>query len=147
LSIQRRLLLLGKGVWVSAEQNKEPARRAIGIWSTGDVDAADEIYGPDYVNHQHHDPDDPRDLRSDLVRFQRAAAIVEVDVTLSVGAHMQHIYPIYWRHARSGRRGGDDRGLDPYPPLVNGSPVSTRSYPSSINRGKIPNSPLPRLRP
>jgi hypothetical protein len=80
---------------VSAERNNELARRAIGIWSTGDVDDADEICGPDYVNHQHHAPDDPRDLRSDPVRFQRAAAIAEVDVTLSVGAHMQHIYPIY----------------------------------------------------
>jgi steroid delta-isomerase-like uncharacterized protein len=47
---------------VSAEQNKALARRAIGIWTKGDFDAADEIYGPDYVNHQHHDPNDPLDL-------------------------------------------------------------------------------------
>jgi steroid delta-isomerase-like uncharacterized protein len=49
---------------VSAEENKRLARDAIQIWITGDFDAADEIYTPDYVNHQHHDPDDPRDLRS-----------------------------------------------------------------------------------
>lgn len=48
---------------MSVEQNKALARQAISIWSTGDVDAADEVYGPDYVNHQHHDPNDPRDLR------------------------------------------------------------------------------------
>jgi steroid delta-isomerase-like uncharacterized protein len=48
---------------VSAEENKRLAREAIQIWTTGDVGAADEIYAPDYVNHQHHDPDDPRDLQ------------------------------------------------------------------------------------
>ena len=48
---------------MSAEENKRLARDAIQIWTTGDFDAADEIYAPDYVNHQHHDPDDPRDLR------------------------------------------------------------------------------------
>ena len=48
---------------MSAEGNKRLAREAIRIWSTGDLGAADEIYAPDYVNHQHHDPDDPRDLR------------------------------------------------------------------------------------
>ena len=48
---------------MSAEQNTALAREAIGIWSTGEVDAADEIYSSDYVNQQHHDPNDPRDLR------------------------------------------------------------------------------------
>jgi predicted ester cyclase len=48
---------------VSAEENKRLARVAIQIWTTGDVGAADEIYAPDYVNRQHHDPDDPRDLQ------------------------------------------------------------------------------------
>jgi steroid delta-isomerase-like uncharacterized protein len=48
---------------MSAEGNKRLARGAIRIWTTGDLGAADEIYAPDYVNHQHHDPDDPRDLR------------------------------------------------------------------------------------
>ena len=43
---------------MSTEENKRLAREAISIWTTGDLDAADEVY----VNHQHHDPDDPRDL-------------------------------------------------------------------------------------
>ena len=47
---------------MSAEENKRLAREGIRIWTTGDFDAADEIYAPDYVNHQHHHPDDPRDL-------------------------------------------------------------------------------------
>jgi predicted ester cyclase len=47
---------------VSAEENKRLAREAIRILTTGDLGAADEIYASDYVNHQHHDPDDPRDL-------------------------------------------------------------------------------------
>jgi predicted ester cyclase len=51
-----------KGVRVSTEQNKDLAREAIRIRTTGDLDAADEIYAPSYVNHHHHDPGDPRDL-------------------------------------------------------------------------------------
>jgi predicted ester cyclase len=47
---------------VSTEEYKRLAKEAIGIWTAGDLDAADEFYAPDYVNHQHHDPDDPRDL-------------------------------------------------------------------------------------
>ena len=42
-----------------AEANKRLAREAIQIWTTGDVSVADEIYASDYVNHQHHDPNDP----------------------------------------------------------------------------------------
>lgn len=34
---------------MSVEQNKALARQAISIWSTGDVDAADEVYGRDFV--------------------------------------------------------------------------------------------------
>jgi predicted ester cyclase len=48
---------------VSAEENRRLAREAIRTWTAGDFGAADEIYAPHYVNHQHHDPDDPRDLR------------------------------------------------------------------------------------
>jgi len=48
-----------KGVRVSTEQNTDLAREAIRVWTTGDLD---EIYAPDYVNHQHHDPGVPRDL-------------------------------------------------------------------------------------
>ena len=47
---------------MSVEENKRLAREAIKIWTTGDFDAADALYAPDYVNHQHHDPEDPRDL-------------------------------------------------------------------------------------
>jgi len=47
---------------MSLEENKRLAREAFKIWTTGDLDAADALYAPDYVNHQHHDPEDPRDL-------------------------------------------------------------------------------------
>jgi steroid delta-isomerase-like uncharacterized protein len=47
---------------MSLEENKRLAREAIKIWTTGDLDAADALYASDYVNHQHHDPQDPRDL-------------------------------------------------------------------------------------
>jgi len=47
---------------MSAEENKRLAREGVRVWSTGDFDAADEIYAPDYVNHQHHHAVDARDL-------------------------------------------------------------------------------------
>lgn len=47
---------------MTIDQNKALAREAIRIWTTGDFDAADDIYAPDYVNHQHHHTGDPQDL-------------------------------------------------------------------------------------
>jgi predicted ester cyclase len=48
---------------MTEEENKRLAREAIRILTTGDLGAVDRIYSPDYVNHQHHDADDARDLR------------------------------------------------------------------------------------
>jgi steroid delta-isomerase-like uncharacterized protein len=47
---------------MSLEENKRLARKAIKIWTTGHLDVADALYALDYVNHQHHDPEDPCDL-------------------------------------------------------------------------------------
>jgi hypothetical protein len=47
---------------MSAEDDKRLAREGIRILSSGDLSAVDEIYAPNYVNHQHHHPDDARDL-------------------------------------------------------------------------------------
>jgi steroid delta-isomerase-like uncharacterized protein len=47
---------------MTAEENKRLSREAIRIWTTGDFDAADEIYAPNYVNHQHHRPGDTEDI-------------------------------------------------------------------------------------
>jgi hypothetical protein len=41
---------------MTAEENKRLVREAIRKLTTGHLGAADEIYAPDYVNHQHHDP-------------------------------------------------------------------------------------------
>src|SRR5215212_4753531 len=62
-----------RGVRMSVERNKDLARQAIGIWTTGVFDAVDELYAPEYVNHQHHDPDDPRDIHGAeaMKRFAR----------------------------------------------------------------------------
>lgn len=62
---------------MSLEQNKQLARAAIDIWSTGDVDRADEIFAPGYVMHQHHDPDGSGDLglaqlKAFVAEFRRA---------------------------------------------------------------------------
>lgn len=63
---------------MSTAENKRLAREAIRIWTTGDLDAADDIYAPNYVNHQHHNPGDPQDLhgveamKSFAAEFRRA---------------------------------------------------------------------------
>jgi predicted ester cyclase len=44
---------------MSIETNKSLSRRAITLWSSGDTDAANEIFTPDYVNHQHLPADNP----------------------------------------------------------------------------------------
>ena len=55
---------------MTLERNKELARAAIGIWSTGDFARAREIFAPGYVMHQHHDPDGSGDLGPEaLVAF------------------------------------------------------------------------------
>jgi steroid delta-isomerase-like uncharacterized protein len=51
-----------EGNTMTAEENKALAREAICIWTTGDFDAADDIYAPDYVNHHHHHPGDAEDI-------------------------------------------------------------------------------------
>lgn len=48
---------------MSVMDNKELARRAIGLWSSGNTDRPEEIFATDYVNHQHHHPDNANDLR------------------------------------------------------------------------------------
>jgi steroid delta-isomerase-like uncharacterized protein len=48
---------------VSLSHNKDLARRAIGLWTTGSKDRIEEILAPDYVNHQHHDRDDAKVIR------------------------------------------------------------------------------------
>ena len=48
---------------MSLTAGKELARRAIGLWSSGIKDRPDEIFAPDYVNHQHHHPDSAQDIR------------------------------------------------------------------------------------
>ena len=47
---------------MSTEENKRLAREAILSLSSGDLGAVDQIYAPNYVHHQHHHPNDPRDL-------------------------------------------------------------------------------------
>jgi predicted ester cyclase len=39
---------------MSLERNKELAREAVAIWSTGDLSRVLEVFAPGYVMHQHH---------------------------------------------------------------------------------------------
>ena len=58
---------------MTTEENKALARRAIDeVWSKGNVSVAPEVYGSDFVSHQHSHPD-VRDVRglTALVEFVR----------------------------------------------------------------------------
>jgi predicted ester cyclase len=48
---------------VSLSHNKDLARRAIGLWTTGSKDRIEEILASGYVNHQHHDRDGAQVIR------------------------------------------------------------------------------------
>ena len=52
---------------MALELHKSLARAAIGLWSTGDLAPAGEIFADDYVMHQHHDPDGSGDLGLDAL--------------------------------------------------------------------------------
>ncbi|HUC17052.1 MAG TPA: ester cyclase [Acetobacteraceae bacterium] len=63
---------------MSLEQNKDLARRAIALWSTGEMDSASEIFTPDYINHQPHSTDDAHAIhglekwKDFIIDFRRA---------------------------------------------------------------------------
>jgi predicted ester cyclase len=48
---------------MSVTDHKELARRAIVLWSSGNTDRPEEIFAPDYINHQFHHPDNANDIR------------------------------------------------------------------------------------
>ncbi len=48
---------------MSISENKELARRAIGLWTHGSKENPEQIFASDYVNHQHHHPDSAEAIR------------------------------------------------------------------------------------
>jgi steroid delta-isomerase-like uncharacterized protein len=100
---------------VSVEQNKALAREAINIWTTGDFDAADEIYAPDYVNHQHHDPGDPRDLHGPEAMKQFAREFREAfpDFRDSVDIQIAEEDMVATRFTSMGTHRGPFMGVEP----------------------------------
>jgi steroid delta-isomerase-like uncharacterized protein len=100
---------------VSTEENKRLAREAIGIWTTGDLAAADEIYAPDYVNHQHHDPDDPRDLHGveAMKRFAREFREAFPDFRDSVDIQIAEGNMVATRFTSRGTQKGLFMGVEP----------------------------------
>jgi steroid delta-isomerase-like uncharacterized protein len=99
---------------VSAEQNTALACEAIGIWSTGEVDAADEIYGFDDVNH-HHDPNDPRDLRGieAMKQFVREFHEGLPDFRESIDHQFAEGDMVATRFTSTGTHRGTSMGLEP----------------------------------
>ena len=100
---------------MTLEENKALARRAIGIWSTGDYDAADGIYAPDYVNHQHHDPDDPRDLHGveAMKRFAREFREAFPDFHDSIDIQVAEGDLVTTRFTSTGTQKGPFKGVEP----------------------------------
>jgi steroid delta-isomerase-like uncharacterized protein len=79
---------------MTLELHKALARAAIGIWSTGDVARAGEIFAPDYAMHQHHDHDPDgsgglvlEPLLAFLAEFRKAFPDLEdrIDLQLAEG--------------------------------------------------------------
>jgi steroid delta-isomerase-like uncharacterized protein len=120
---------------VSTAENKRLAREAIRIWTTGDLDAADDIYATNYVNHQHHDPGDPRDLhgveamKSFAAEFRRAFP----DFHDSIDIQVAEDDLVVTRFTSTGTHRGTFMGVEP----TNKELVWTGISIDRINGGKI----------
>jgi steroid delta-isomerase-like uncharacterized protein len=100
---------------MSVERNKDLARQAIGIWTTGVFDAVDELYAPEYVNHQHHDPDDPRDIHGAeaMKRFARKFREAFPDFHDSVDIQIAEGDMVATRFTSTGTHRGTFIGVEP----------------------------------
>ena len=100
---------------MSVERNKDLARQAIGIWTTGVFDAVDELYAPEYVNHQHHDPDDPRDIHGAeaMKRFAREFREAFPDFHDSVDIQIAEGDMVATRFTSTGTHRGTFMGVEP----------------------------------
>jgi len=100
---------------MSVERNKDLARQAIGIWTTGIFDAVDELYAPEYVNHQHHDPDDPRDIHGAeaMKRFARKFREAFPDFHDSVDIQIAEGDMVATRFTSTGTHRGTFMGVEP----------------------------------
>jgi predicted ester cyclase len=81
----------------------------------GRLDAADEIYGPDYVNHQHHDPNDPRDLHGTEAMKQFAREFREgfLDFHDSIDLQIAEDDMVATRFTSTGTHRGTFMGVEP----------------------------------
>jgi len=100
---------------MSVERNKDLARQAVGIWTTGVFDAVDELYAPEYVNHQHHDPDDPRDIHGAeaMKRFARKFREAFPDFHDSVDIQIAEGDMVATRFTSTGTHRGTFMGVEP----------------------------------
>ena len=100
---------------MSVERNKDLARQAIGIWTTGVFEAVDELYAPEYVNHQHHDPDDPRDIHGAeaMKRFARKFREAFPDFHDSVDIQIAEGDMVATRFTSTGTHRGTFMGVEP----------------------------------
>jgi steroid delta-isomerase-like uncharacterized protein len=99
---------------MSLERNKELARAALGIWSTGDFARAREIFAPGYVMHQHYDPDGSGDLGPEaLVAFAAEFRAAFPDFRDTVDLQLAEGELVATRFTSAGTHRGEFLGVAP----------------------------------
>lgn len=101
---------------MTLDENKALARRALDeVWSTGDVDAVDEIFAPDFVSHQHSHPDGPGDVADvgALKAFVREFHAAFPDFSDTVDDQLAEGDKVVTRFTSSGTHEGPLMGVEP----------------------------------
>jgi steroid delta-isomerase-like uncharacterized protein len=117
---------------MSTEEYKHLAREAIRIWSTGDFRVADEIYASNYVNHQHHAPDDLRDLQG-LEAMKTFAAEFREAFPDSIDIQLAEGDMVATRFTSRGTHKGTFMGVEPTDKVLSWTGITI----DRISEGKI----------
>jgi steroid delta-isomerase-like uncharacterized protein len=100
---------------MTLEENKALARRAIDeVWSKGNLAVAAEVYGPNFVSHQHSHPH-ARDVRgvSALIEFVREFRQAFPDFRDTIDEQVAEEDKVVTRFTSTGTHRGALMGLQP----------------------------------
>jgi steroid delta-isomerase-like uncharacterized protein len=103
----------GKEIRLSAKENKAVVRRVIEeIFNQGNLDAADELIAPDYLQH---DPAMPQEVRSpeDYKEFAAAYRAAFPDFHMEIEEQIAQGDFVATRWTRTGTHDGDLMGIAP----------------------------------
>jgi steroid delta-isomerase-like uncharacterized protein len=99
---------------VSAEENKALARRLIEeMFNRGNLEAADELFAPDYVNH---DPGSPEEIRGGPEGIKRYVGVYRTafpDLQLTIEDQVTEGDKVATRWTGRGTHQGDLMGIAP----------------------------------